>query len=84
MSTDRSVHLHRILRAPPERVYRAFLEPDAIAKWNAPHGFTARVHEMDAGVGGGYRMSFINFATGARLPRTPAGAPGIHRPDRGK
>jgi uncharacterized protein YndB with AHSA1/START domain len=65
-TTDRSVRLHRILRAPPERVYRAFLEPEAIAKWNAPHGFTARVHEVDARVGGGYRMSFINFATGTR------------------
>lgn len=64
MSTERNVQLHRVLRAPPERVYRAFLEPDAIAKWNAPHGFTAHVHEMDARIGGGYRMSFINFATG--------------------
>lgn len=66
MSTDRNVHLHRVLRAPPERVYRAFLEPDAISKWNAPYGFTARIHEMDARVGGGYRMSFINFATGTQ------------------
>jgi uncharacterized protein YndB with AHSA1/START domain len=59
-----TVRLHRVLRAPAERVYRAFLDPDAMAKWNAPHGFTGRVHEMDARVGGGYRMSFTNFGTG--------------------
>lgn len=59
-----TVRMHRVLRAPPERVYRAFLEPEALAKWNAPHGFVARVHEMDARVGGRYRMSFINFGTG--------------------
>jgi uncharacterized protein YndB with AHSA1/START domain len=60
-----SVYLHRVLRAPAERVYRAFLDPQAMAKWLPPHGFTGRVHEMDARVGGGYRMSFTNFSTGA-------------------
>ena len=62
--TSNTVRLHRVLRAPPERVYRAFLEPDAMIKWIAPHGFTAKVHHMDAQVGGGYRMSFTNFGTG--------------------
>lgn len=62
--TTGTVRLHRVLRAPAERVYRAFLEPDAMAKWLPPHGFTGRVHEMDARVGGGYRMSFTNFGTG--------------------
>ena len=60
-----TVRLHRVLTAPPERVYRAFLDPDAMAKWLPPRGFTGRVHEMDARVGGGYRMSFTNFGTGA-------------------
>ncbi|MEW6756336.1 MAG: SRPBCC family protein [Candidatus Latescibacterota bacterium] len=59
-----TVRLHRVLRAPPERVYRAFLDPDAMVKWVPPHGFTAKVHQMDARVGGGYRMSFTNFGTG--------------------
>jgi uncharacterized protein YndB with AHSA1/START domain len=59
-----TITLHRVLKAPPERVYRAFLDPAATAKWNAPDGFTAVVHEMDARVGGRYRMSFINFAHG--------------------
>src|SRR5512147_2677690 len=63
MSTG-TVTLHRVLRAPPERVYRAFLDPDAMAKWLPPHGFTGKVHQMDARVGGGYRMSFTNFGTG--------------------
>jgi uncharacterized protein YndB with AHSA1/START domain len=54
----------RILRAPPERVYRALLDPAAIAKWNAPDGFTAVVHELDARVGGRFRISFINFSSG--------------------
>jgi uncharacterized protein YndB with AHSA1/START domain len=53
-----------VLRAPAERVYRAFLEPHAMAKWLPPHGFVGEVHEMDARVGGGYRMSFMNFTTG--------------------
>src|SRR5215468_8536518 len=60
-----TIRLHRVLRAPAERVYRAFLEPDAMAKWLPPHGFTGKVHEMDARVGGGYRMSFTNFGTGS-------------------
>jgi uncharacterized protein YndB with AHSA1/START domain len=64
MSNTHTVRLHRVLRAPPERVYRAFLDPDAMAKWLPPHGFTGKVHEMDARVGGGYRMSFTNFSTG--------------------
>ncbi|MBX3323723.1 MAG: SRPBCC family protein [Phycisphaeraceae bacterium] len=59
-----TVRLHRVLRAPPERVYRAFLEPEAMVKWFPPHGFVAQVHHMDARVGGGYRMSFTNFGTG--------------------
>jgi uncharacterized protein YndB with AHSA1/START domain len=59
-----TVTLHRVLRASPERVYRAFLDPDAMAKWLPPHGFTGKVHEMDARVGGSYRMSFTNFSTG--------------------
>ena len=62
--TDRTVHLHRVLRAPPERIYRAFLEPEAMAKWLPPRGFIAQVHEMDARVGGRFRMSFRNFGTG--------------------
>lgn len=65
MSTaTQTVRLHRVLRAPPERVYRAFLDPDAMVKWLPPHGFTAKVHEMDARVGGQHRMSFTNFSTG--------------------
>lgn len=64
MSTG-TVRLHRVLRATPERVYRAFLDPDAMAKWLPPHGFTGRVHHVDAKVGGTYRMSFTNFTTGA-------------------
>jgi uncharacterized protein YndB with AHSA1/START domain len=59
-----TIRLHRVLKAPPERVYRAFLDPDAMAKWLPPHGFTGRVHHLDARVGGTYRMSFTNFATG--------------------
>ncbi len=59
-----TVRLHRVLRAPPERVYRAFLDADAMAKWIPPHGFTAKVHHMDARVGGTFRMSFTNFNTG--------------------
>ena len=59
-----TVRLHRVLRASPERVYRAFLEPDAIARWLPPYGFTCKVDQMDARVGGGYRMSFTNFGTG--------------------
>jgi uncharacterized protein YndB with AHSA1/START domain len=62
--TTGTIHLQRVLRAPPERIYRAFLEPDAIAKWLPPYGFTCQVHHMDAQVGGTYKMSFRNFSTG--------------------
>lgn len=58
-----TVRLHRVLRAPPERVYRAFLDADAMAKWLPPHGFTCRVHHLDARVGGTFRMSFTNFGS---------------------
>ena len=60
-----TVRLHRVLRAPSERIYRAFLDGDAMAKWLPPHGFTAQVHAMDARVGGIHKMSFTNFTTGA-------------------
>ena len=59
-----ALRLHRVLRAPPERVYRAFLDDDARVKWLPPDGFTGRVHESSATVGGSYRMSFTNFSTG--------------------
>jgi uncharacterized protein YndB with AHSA1/START domain len=59
-----TIRLHRVVRATPERVYRAFLDGDAMAKWLPPHGFTGRVHQLDARVGGTYRMSFTNFSTG--------------------
>ena len=58
-----TVRLHRVLRATPERIYRAFLDADALAKWLPPNGFTGRVHQLDARVGGSYRMSFTNFST---------------------
>jgi len=58
------IRLHRVLRATPERVYRAFLDPDAMAKWLPPNGFTGKVHHLDAKVGGTYKMSFTNFTTG--------------------
>ena len=60
-----TIRLHRVLRAPPERVYRAFLDPDAMARWLPPYGFTGKVHQLDARVGGRHRMSFTNFSTGA-------------------
>ena len=59
-----TVRLHRVIRATPERLYRAFLDADAMAKWLPPHGFTGKVHHLDATVGGTYRMSFTNFSTG--------------------
>ena len=59
-----TVRLHRVLRATPERIYRAFLDPDATAKWLPPYGFTCKVHHMDAKVGGAFRMSFTNFSSG--------------------
>jgi uncharacterized protein YndB with AHSA1/START domain len=59
-----TIRLHRVLQATPERVYRAFLDPDAMVKWLPPNGFTGKVHHMDARVGGSYKMSFTNFTTG--------------------
>ena len=64
MAETGTVRLHRVLKAPAERIYKAFLDPDAMAKWLPPHGFTGKVHSMDAKVGGSYRMSFTNFGTG--------------------
>lgn len=58
-----TVRLHRVLKAPPERVYRAFITPTALAKWIPPHGFTCTVHQMEAKVGGTFKMSFTNFTT---------------------
>jgi uncharacterized protein YndB with AHSA1/START domain len=60
-----TVRLHRVLRTKPERIYHAFLDPDAMAKWLPPHGFTGKVHHVDAKVGGTYKMSFTNFGTGS-------------------
>lgn len=60
-----TIHLHRVLRASPEKVYRAFLVPEALAKWNPPNGFFAKVHELNPTVGGKYRISFINFSNGS-------------------
>jgi uncharacterized protein YndB with AHSA1/START domain len=59
-----TVRFHRVLRAPPERVYKAFLDPEAKVKWLPPHGFTGKIHHLDAKVGGTYKMSFTNFGTG--------------------
>jgi uncharacterized protein YndB with AHSA1/START domain len=59
-----TIRLHRVLHATPEKVYRAFLDADAMAKWLPPHGFTGKVHQLDAKVGGTYKMSFTNFTTG--------------------
>ena len=63
MATN-TVRFHRVLRAPPARIYRAFLDADAMAKWLPPHGFTGKVHHIDVKVGGTYKMSFTNFTTG--------------------
>jgi len=63
MST-RTIRLHRVLRAKPEKIYRAFLDADALAKWIPPYGFTCKVHHMDTKVGGTFKMSFQNFSTG--------------------
>jgi uncharacterized protein YndB with AHSA1/START domain len=63
MATN-TIRLHRVLRATPEKLYRAFLDPDAMAKWLPPNGFTGKVHHLDARVGGTHRMSFTNFSTG--------------------
>lgn len=63
MSTH-TIRLHRVLRSTPEKVYKAFLDADALVKWMPPYGFTAKVHSLEAKVGGGFRMSFTNFGTG--------------------
>jgi uncharacterized protein YndB with AHSA1/START domain len=63
-NTTNTVRLHRVLRTKPERVYKAFLDPDAMAKWLPPYGYTCKVHQLEAKVGGTYRMSFTNFGTG--------------------
>ncbi len=65
MSTPtNTIRLHRVIRTTPEKLYRAFLEPDALAKWIPPYGFTCKVHSLEAKVGGSFRMSFTNFGTG--------------------
>jgi uncharacterized protein YndB with AHSA1/START domain len=64
MPQSNTVSLHRVIRTQPERVYQAFLNADAMAKWLPPYGFTCKVHHMDANVGGGFKMSFTNFGTG--------------------
>lgn len=63
-TASHTVRLHRVIRATPERIYRAFLNADALVKWLPPHGFTAKVHQQDPKVGGSYKMSFTNFSTG--------------------
>ena len=63
-NASNTVRLHRVYRAPAERIYRAFLDPDAMCKWLPPHGFIGKIHHMDARVGGSYQMSFTNFGTG--------------------
>lgn len=62
--TTNTIRLHRVLRATPDRVYKAFLDPDAMVKWLPPNGFTGKIHQMDARVGGIYKMSFTNFSSG--------------------
>jgi uncharacterized protein YndB with AHSA1/START domain len=64
MPSKNTVRLHRVITANPEKVYRAFIDPDAMAKWLPPNGFTGKVHSSDVRVGGGYKMSFTNFTTG--------------------
>ena len=80
---ENTVRLHRVLRAPAERIYRAFLNPDAMAKWLPPYGFTGKVHHIKAEVGGTYKMSFTNLATGhshsfgdRKAPAKPTRQPG--------
>jgi uncharacterized protein YndB with AHSA1/START domain len=63
-ASTNTIRLHRVLRAPPERIYRAFLDGEALVKWLPPNGFTGKVHQLDAKVGGTYKMSFTNFSTG--------------------
>lgn len=67
MSAKNTVRLHRVVAAKPEKVYRAFLDADAMNKWLPPNGFTGKVHHMDAKVGGTYKMSFTNFTTGKSI-----------------
>ncbi len=67
MTTLNTVRLHRVLTAKPEKIYRAFLEPDALARWLPPNGFTGKVHHINAKVGGTFRMSFTNFTTGTTI-----------------
>jgi uncharacterized protein YndB with AHSA1/START domain len=67
MTTKNTVNLHRVLTAKPEKIYRAFLDPDAMARWLPPNGFTGKVHHIDAKVGGTFKMSFTNFTTGATI-----------------
>ena len=64
MANTGTVKLHRVLKSTPEKIYKAFLDPDAMVKWLPPHGFTGKIHKMDAKVGGGCHMSFTNFGTG--------------------
>jgi uncharacterized protein YndB with AHSA1/START domain len=64
MTTNNTVYLHRVIAAKPEKIYRAFLDPDALARWIPPNGFTGKVHHLDAKVGGTFKMSFTNFTTG--------------------
>ncbi len=66
-ASTNTVRLHRVLAAPPEKIYRAFLDPDALAKWLPPNGFTAKVHHLEAKIGGTFKMSFTNFTTGNSL-----------------
>ena len=67
MTTNNTVRLHRVLTSTPEKIWRAFTQPDAFARWLPPNGYTARVHAMDVKVGGSYRMSFTNFTTGGEM-----------------
>jgi uncharacterized protein YndB with AHSA1/START domain len=67
MTTQNTVRLHRVLSAKPEKIYRAFLDPDAMARWLPPNGFTGKVRQMDAKVGGTFKMSFTNFTTGTTI-----------------
>jgi uncharacterized protein YndB with AHSA1/START domain len=67
MATKNTVRLHRILVTKPEKIYRAFLDPDAMARWLPPNGFTGKVHHIDAKVGGTFKMSFTNFTTGSNI-----------------
>ena len=62
--TTNTIRLHRVVRATPQKIYKAFLDPHAMSKWLPPNGFTGKVHQMDAKVGGKYKMSFTNFGTG--------------------